>query len=220
MLATVDAYNVSLFIHITAVMVGFGSTFALSVTTPIALKLSPRHLPYVHELEMTLNRFFASPALILVLATGIYQVSAGGIGEAWKFSQFWVSATFAILIVIGGIMGAVFMPSSRRMKVLADRDIEAAGEGTVTMSDEYNQLAKRGAIFGPITGPSFGHRCLPYDNEARFVGRTPVSQPLSYPRRPALPRVGRLARAGLPPSGPQERECFVVPRSPSRRRLS
>ncbi len=29
---------------------------------------------------MTLNRFFASPALILVLATGIYQVSAGGIG--------------------------------------------------------------------------------------------------------------------------------------------
>jgi uncharacterized membrane protein len=149
MLATVNAYNVSLFIHITAVMVGFGSTFALAVATPVALKLDPRHLPYVHQLSLTLNRFFATPALVLVIVTGLYQVSDQ---EAWKFSQFWVSATFAIVIVLGGIMGAVFMPSAKRLKALAERDVAAAGGGPVTMSDEYNQRSKVENIFGPITG--------------------------------------------------------------------
>jgi uncharacterized membrane protein len=148
-IAKVDAYTVSLFIHITAVMVGFGSTFALSIATPLALKLDPRHLPYVHELSLALNRFFAMPALVLVIATGIYQLADQ---EAWELSQFWVSATFAIVIVIGAIMGAVFLPSAKRLKAISERDIEASGGGQVTMSDEYNQRSKTEMIFGPITG--------------------------------------------------------------------
>src|SRR4051812_6346023 len=148
-LTAITSYNFSLFLHITAVMVGLGSTFALSVATPIALKLDPRHLPYVHQLSMTLNRFFATPALIVVIVTGFYQVSEGN----WKFGDAWISATFAIVIIIGGIMGAVFMPSSRKLKELAERDIAAAGPGgQVTISDEYNQRARAEMIAGPITG--------------------------------------------------------------------
>jgi uncharacterized membrane protein len=150
MIATVNAYNVSLFIHVAAVMVGFGSTFALAIATPVALKLDPRHLPYVHQLSLTLNRFFATPALVLVIATGIYQATSDD--YAWDFGDFWISATFAIVIVLGGIMGAVFMPTSRRLKALAERDIAAAGGGEFTPSDEYNQRARIEAIFGPITG--------------------------------------------------------------------
>jgi uncharacterized membrane protein len=147
-LATIDGYNVSLFLHISAVMVGFGSTFALAIATPVALRLDPRHLPYVHQLSLALNRFFASPALVIVIATGFYQVSKGH----WKFGDAWISATFAIVIVIGGIMGGFFMPSSRRLKALAERDIAAAGDGPVTMSEEYQRRARAEAIFGPITG--------------------------------------------------------------------
>jgi uncharacterized membrane protein len=144
----ITGYNFSLFLHITAVMVGFGSTFALAVATPVALKLDPRHLPYVHQLSLTLNRFFATPALVIVIATGFYQVSEGN----WEFGDAWISATFAIVIVLGGIMGAFFMPSAKRLKAIAERDIAAAGGGEVTMSDEYNQRSKAEAIFGPITG--------------------------------------------------------------------
>ena len=144
----ITAYNFSIFIHVSAVMVGFGSTFALAVATPVALKLDPRHLPYVHQLSIVLNRFFASPALLIVLVTGFYQVSEGN----WKFSQFWISATFAIVIALGAIMGAVFMPSAKRLKALAERDIAAAGDGAVTMSDEYQEKSKIEEIFGPITG--------------------------------------------------------------------
>jgi hypothetical protein len=148
MIATVTGYNFSLFLHITAVMVGFGSTFALAVATPVALKLDPRHLPYVHQLSLTLNRFFAMPALVIVIATGFYQVSKGN----WKFGDFWISGTFAIVIVLGGLMGAVFMPSAKALKALSERDIAAAGGGPVTPSDEYNKRARPEIIAGPITG--------------------------------------------------------------------
>jgi uncharacterized membrane protein len=144
----ITAYNFSIFIHVTAVMVGFGSTFALAVTTPVALKLDPRHLPYVHQLELVLNRFFASPALVIVIATGFYQVSQGN----WKFGDFWISGTFAIVIAIGAIMGAVFMPTAKQLKTLSERDIAAAGDGPVTLSEEYNAKARLEAIFGPVTG--------------------------------------------------------------------
>jgi uncharacterized membrane protein len=145
----VTTYSFSIFLHIAAVMVGFGSTFALSVATPIAHKLDVRHLPYVHQLSLTLTRFFATPALVIVLITGFYQVSEGN----WELGDFWISATLAIVIVIGGLMGMVFAPSARRLKALAERDIAAAPPGgQVTISDEYNQRAKAEAIAGPVTG--------------------------------------------------------------------
>jgi uncharacterized membrane protein len=149
-LATINGYNVSLFLHISAVMVGFGSTFALAIATPVALRLDPRHLPYVHELSLALSRYFASPALVVVLATGLYQVSDKS--YPWDLSDGWISATFAILIVLGGLTGAFFIPSARRLKALAERDLAAAGTGPTTMSEEYNRLARLEEIVGPITG--------------------------------------------------------------------
>jgi uncharacterized membrane protein len=144
----ITAYNFSIFLHVAAVMIGFGSTFALAVVTPVALKLDPRHLPYVHQLSLVLNRFFATPALVIVLATGFYQVSEGN----WKFGDFWISATFAIVIVLGALTGAFFTPSAKKLKVISERDIAAAGDGPVTLSDEYNRRARLEAIVGPITG--------------------------------------------------------------------
>ena len=146
-LAVVNGYNISLWLHITAVMVGFGSTFALAIATPLAVKLDPRHLPYVHELSIALNRYFASPALLIVLVTGFYQVSDGN----WDF-DFWIIATLVIVIALGAIMGAVFMPSAKRLKALAERDIAQAGDGPFTPSAEYNEQSRAEIIFGPITG--------------------------------------------------------------------
>jgi uncharacterized membrane protein len=147
----VTGYDFSLFLHITAVMVGFGSTFALAVTTPLALKMDPRHIPYVHQLSLTLGRYFATPALVIVLVTGLYQVAEDE-GRGWGFGDPWISASFAIIIVLGGLTGAYFVPSDRKLKALAERDIAAAGDGPVTLSDEYNKGAKLGAILGPLTG--------------------------------------------------------------------
>ena len=147
-LAAITAYNVSLFLHITAVIVGFGATFAESVTFPVALRLDPRHLPYVHRLQLVINRWFATPALVVVLATGLYQTVEGD----WGFGAFWISATLAILIVLGGLIGAYFIPADRRLGAMAEREIADAGPWLVALSDAYQQAARREGMAGALAG--------------------------------------------------------------------
>jgi uncharacterized membrane protein len=144
----VSTFDISLFIHITAVVVGLGATFAESITFPVAMKLDPRHLPYVHRLHLAINRWFATPALVLIILTGLYQVEEGGfdIGAAW------VSAGFAIVLVLGGLMGAYFIPADRRLAEMAEREIAAAGDGEVVLSDDYQRRARMTGIVGSIAG--------------------------------------------------------------------
>ena len=135
----ITSYETSLFIHITAVMVGLGATFAESVMFPVAMRLNPRHLPYVHRLQLTINQFFALPALVIVIASGFYQVSEGN----WEFGDFWLSATFAIVIVIGALNLFYFIPADRRLGPMVERELAEAGDGEVTLSQEYQRGATR-----------------------------------------------------------------------------
>jgi hypothetical protein len=137
-----------MFLHITAVMVGFGATFAESVMFPVAMRLSPRHLPYVHRLQLTLNMFFAIPGLVIVLATGFYQVSEGN----WELGDFWLSATLTIVIVIAALLILYFIPADRRLGPMVERELEAAGGGQIALSPEYQRGAMREGIVGTITG--------------------------------------------------------------------
>ena len=144
MLAAVTAYNVSVFIHVAAVVIGFGATFAESVMFPVAMKLDKRHLPYVHQLQLTINRYFAGPALLVVIITGFYQVGEGNS----SLGDFWISATLLIAIVLGGINGAYFIPSDRRLGALAARELEAGGD----LSEEYQRRARAQGMMGALTG--------------------------------------------------------------------
>ena len=71
-MASFTLYDISLFVHITAAVVGFGAAFAQSLTFPLAMRLDVRHLPYVHRLHLAINQRLVSPALGVVLLTGIY----------------------------------------------------------------------------------------------------------------------------------------------------
>ena len=144
----VSAYEFSLFLHITAVVVGLGATFAEAIMFPVAMRLDPRHLPYVHALQLAINRYLATPALLIVLITGLYQVSEGN----WELGSFWISATFAIVIIIGGLLGAYFVPADRRLGAMVTRELEAAGDGPVTLSDEYQRGARTEGVVGTVTG--------------------------------------------------------------------
>jgi uncharacterized membrane protein len=143
-LAAVTAYNVSIFIHVTAVVVGFGATFAESVMFPVAMRLDRRHLPYVHALQLTINRYFAGPALVVIIITGFYQVSDGN----WSLGDFWISATLVIAIVVGGLNGAYFIPADRRLGAMVARELEAGGD----LSEEYQRRARAEGMMGALTG--------------------------------------------------------------------
>lgn len=144
----VTGFELSLFLHITAVVVGFGATFAESIAFPVAMKLDARHLPYVHRLQLSINQWFTTPALVVVIATGIYQTSEGN----FDFGDFWISAAFAIVIVLGGLIGAYFIPSDRRLGAMVSREIEAAGPGPVVPSDTYLRGARTQGIVGAVAG--------------------------------------------------------------------
>jgi uncharacterized membrane protein len=144
----VSGYELSLFIHITAVMVGFGATFAESVMFPVALNLSPRHLPYVHRLQLTINRYFALPALLIVILTGVYQMSEGD----WDYGDFWVSGTMTIVVIIAVLLLAYFIPADKRLQPMVERELADAGGGEVALSEEYQRAARNEGIAGSITG--------------------------------------------------------------------
>ena len=149
MLADISAYNVSVFVHIAAVVVGFGSTFALALTFPVAMRLDPRHLPYVHELSSAVGRFMASPALLIIILTGFYQVSKGN----WHFGDFWIVGTLVIAVILGGLGGAYFAPSDRKLGALVRRELEAAPPGAdVELSDEYQRGARMQGVVGSLAG--------------------------------------------------------------------
>jgi uncharacterized membrane protein len=144
MLASITALNVSIWIHITAAVVGFGATFAEAVTFPVAMKLDKRHLPYVHKLQLFINQRLATPALVIILVTGIYQVSEGN----FSFGDTWISFTFLIVIVLGGLLGAYFIPTDRRLFAQVTKDLAETGEP----SKEYLADVRREGVLGTITG--------------------------------------------------------------------
>ena len=144
-------YEFSLFLHITAVMVGFGATFAEAIMFPVAIKAGVRHLPYVHRLQLAINQWLATPALVIVLATGIYQVA----DDNWEFDQFWISGALLIVVAVGGLLGGYFIPTDRKLAPMAESEIAAAGGGEITLdqlSEEYQRRARLEGVIGTISG--------------------------------------------------------------------
>ena len=147
-LLAITGFEFSLFLHLTAVVVGLGATFAESIAFPVAMKLDPRHLPYVHALQLAINRYFANPALVIVLVTGIYQTTE----VDYSFGAFWISASLTIVVILGALIGSYFIPADRRLGPMVQREIEAAGDGEVVLSDEYQRGARNEAIVGAVAG--------------------------------------------------------------------
>ena len=143
-LADFSLYNISLWLHVSAAVVGLGATFALSVGFPLALKLDPRHLPFVHHLSMDVNRKLASPALLLLVVTGIYQ----GV-DAKVMDEPWIGITFAIAIVLGGLQGAYFVPTDKKLAALAEKEL---ADGSTTLSEDYQRQAQREGGIGALAG--------------------------------------------------------------------
>jgi Predicted integral membrane protein (DUF2269) len=144
-------YEFSVFLHITAVVVGFGSTFSESVMFPVAMKMSARHLPYLHRLQLVLNQFFAIPGIVVIAATGIYQMEEGN----WDYGDFWVSATITILVVITLINVFFFIPADRRLLPIIQKALADAGDREPQLADlppEYSRLGRAEGIVGALTG--------------------------------------------------------------------
>ncbi len=138
-----SVYEFVLAIHIMAVVVAFGVTFAYPIMFAVAAKSDPRSLPLLHRIEYTVERTMVNGGLVLVVAAGIFLASDG---HHW--SEFFVQWGLGAAIVIGGLVGAVTIPTSKLAEQLAERDLAAAGDGEVAMSEEYRAAVRRLSIVG------------------------------------------------------------------------
>lgn len=141
----VTFYDVVLAVHIMAVVVAFGVTFAYPIMFAVAGKRDPRSLPLMHRISYTVERILVNPGLLLVLLAGIYLASKG---HHW--SDFFVQWGLAAVVVIGAIVGVVMIPAGKRAEQLAERDIQASGDGAVELSAEYQAVVRRLSTVGSL----------------------------------------------------------------------
>lgn len=136
-------YDVVLFVHILAVVLAFGVTFTYPLLDAHMRRTSPGDLVALHHMQVFLTRSLITPMMVVVLAAGLYLAL-----DRWELGDGWISATLAILIVLFGLVGAVFTPLEKRLAQLAARDAQAAG----VRSAEYEREAKKLAMFGSLAG--------------------------------------------------------------------
>ena len=146
MLASITFHSILVFIHVTAAVVGLGATFALAVGFPLAVRLGdPRLMPFVHKLSLEVTRKLASPALLVILITGIWQALDADI----SLGEPWISATFVIVIVLGALQGAYFTRTDRKLIAMVERELAA---GATKLSAEYQKEAGREGGMGALAG--------------------------------------------------------------------
>ena len=146
MIPAVTSFEVSLFIHITAAIVGLGAAFVQSLTYPVALMLGPRTLPFKHRLQSAINITMVVPALVVLLATGLYQTDDIG----YELGKFWLSGALAIVALLALMVLVYFIPEDRRLERLVQGEIAAAGDGEFTPSAEYTRRVRIEALAGVV----------------------------------------------------------------------
>lgn len=140
----VSVFEVVLAIHIMAVVIAFGVTFAFPIIFAVGAKLDPRSLPVLHRIEYSIEQRLVNPGLIVVVLAGIYLASKL---HAWSY--FFVQWGLGVAIVIGGLVGAVMIPTAKRAAEIAERDLNSGAE-LASMSDEYKALTRRLAGVGSL----------------------------------------------------------------------
>jgi hypothetical protein len=138
-----SAYEIVLAIHIMAVVIAFGWTFALPIAFALGAKGDPRSLPLLHRVEFVVSRWLVNPALAVILGAGIFLAS-----DRHRWSQFFVQWGIGAVVVLGGLVGSVLMPVAKRAEAAARADLEDWSGGDFEPGSEYRAAARRLTIVG------------------------------------------------------------------------
>ncbi len=133
------SYSVVLALHVMAVVAAFGLPLAYPMLMPYVRRHHPRAMPGLHDVQHRLNQRITTPGTVLILIFGAYMAS-----NRHLWSKPWVDVPLAILVVIGGLGGAVVVPASRRMAELARADVNSTAAGAdVAFGTEYARVYQR-----------------------------------------------------------------------------
>jgi uncharacterized membrane protein len=144
-------YDLVVFLHVVAVVVAFGPTFAFGLIQATAERLHPRSLPFAFTIMKRISQGMVIPVAVLVGVTGIYQAIDG----PFEFgTDQWMEIGLTLYLVMLGLALWVYRPSVMdRAIAAAQRSIDAAGPaGQVELSDEYRAITRVPNLMGPVLG--------------------------------------------------------------------
>jgi hypothetical protein len=131
----VQLYDVILFVHIAAVVIAFGVTFAYPIIFTAARR-DPEGLAWFHRMQVRLGRRLIYPGLAVIILAGIYLASKR---HAWD--EFYVQWSLGAAIVIGALGGSFMLPRERKLAELAEAGPSAP---------EYERIGKQTGIVGSL----------------------------------------------------------------------
>lgn len=144
MLASITAYGVGNFIHVLAVVLAFGPTYAYPVFAAVAQRVDPRSVPTVLRGILKSDQIFVNPGLIVLLAAGIYTQAEG----SWDASESWLSVGYLAILILFAMSHLFFRPNTKRALEIAERDLKDGGE----LSADFDAVSKRIALGGQVAG--------------------------------------------------------------------
>ncbi len=143
----VTFFDVVLWVHVTAVVLAFGVTFAFGIYVGLTAANHPRSIPAVLEAQTVINRTMVSGGMLVILATGLYMAI-----DRDLFDEFFVAWGLVAIVVLLGLVHGFFLPHDRRALEAARRDISASTGDKVEFSEEFNRANLASARMGPIAG--------------------------------------------------------------------
>ncbi|HMI81123.1 MAG TPA: DUF2269 family protein [Solirubrobacterales bacterium] len=142
-LADITGYSVGLFIHILAVVLAFGPTFAYGIIFSI-LPNHPRSAPALFDAIRKVDNYLVTPGMLVVLLAGIYVMAEGN----WDGGEAFITIGFLAVFILFGLQHAFFRPQGRKAQALAERDLKNGD----TFSEEFEEITRRLSVAGPIAG--------------------------------------------------------------------
>ena len=144
----VTFYDVVVWLHVSAVVVAFGPTFAFGIYLALAARKYPRAMPAVLESTITITRSMVTIGGVLILLTGVYLAA-----DRWDFSEFFIAWGILAILVLLGLAHGFFIPHDSRALRAAKRDIDAAGP-PARCSSARSSSARPGSAPGWARSPA------------------------------------------------------------------
>ncbi len=117
----VSLYNVVVWIHVSAVVIAFGSVFSYPLWFAHVARAPMAEKAFFHRMQARIGRYVVGPAMVVILLAGAYLATDR---DLW--SEVWVTVPLVILFVISGLWGAILAPREERLVALAEAGDEAA----------------------------------------------------------------------------------------------
>jgi uncharacterized membrane protein len=144
MTATITAYGIGKFVHVAAVILAFGATYAYPFMFAVAEKAGLQYSLVAMRTSQAIEKYLITPGAVVVMLAGFYLVSKGN----FDLSTSWIDVGIVAWVILIGMSQGFFKPQGNTAVQLAERDLAAGGEP----SPELLAVTKRLAVGGQVAG--------------------------------------------------------------------